>query len=131
MKATARSFATLMRPAHLAAARDLGYVLTLGTTDGWLGFSTLIQAKLDVRERAALAYAALRSLDPDLAARVAAAFNPAGPPLPVLFDPIEDAAWWVALATPEELRAYCLAAYLRMPRPDQRAFIEFAQGSTT
>ncbi len=63
------------RPAHKSAARSLGYALTTGDEAGWASFTALIYMRLSVKERAALAYAALMALDEreaDLVAEVAA-----------------------------------------------------------
>ncbi|MDF0599921.1 hypothetical protein P1J78_04170 [Psychromarinibacter sp. C21-152] len=53
------------KPAHKRASQLLGYTLTLGDFDAWIGFAFLIRIILSPAERAALAYAALRSLDDD------------------------------------------------------------------
>jgi hypothetical protein len=53
--------------AHKAAARMLGYALTLGDEAAWHSMTIVLMAKLTDRERAALAYAALNSLDEDTA----------------------------------------------------------------
>ena len=51
------------KPAHKSAARLLGYALTAGDFDTWEAASAVWQARLTAKERAALAYMALRSLD--------------------------------------------------------------------
>jgi hypothetical protein len=45
----------------------LGYALTLGDEAAWHSMTIVLMAKLTDRERAALAYAALNSLDEDTA----------------------------------------------------------------
>ncbi|MGR1582008.1 hypothetical protein ACSSNL_11140 [Thalassobius sp. S69A] len=55
-----------MAPTHKRVARVLGYVLTLGTADAWIGFVTVITARMTVQERACLAIAALTSLPDDV-----------------------------------------------------------------
>lgn len=55
----------LMQRRHLGVTRALGYVLTLGTVEGWSDFCAIITAHLSDEERAALAFWALRSLDPE------------------------------------------------------------------
>ncbi|MEY8838948.1 hypothetical protein AB9K41_07955, partial [Cribrihabitans sp. XS_ASV171] len=61
-----------MKPEHKRMSRMLGYCLTLGTFEAWSGFSFVAAVRLDAAERAALAFAALKSLDPDQAELTAA-----------------------------------------------------------
>lgn len=79
------------------------------------------------RWRAAVAWAALKELDPEDAAKVAAVFLPAGAPLPTLINMMEDARWWAGLASRAERKAYCLAAFESMPEADQAAFLQHVQ----
>ncbi|WP_439521078.1 hypothetical protein [Marivita sp.] len=53
---------------HKAAARILGYALTLDTETAWWGLRASLQYRLEAHERAALAFMALKSLDPEHAA---------------------------------------------------------------
>ena len=53
---------------HNRTAQMLGYTLTLGTSAGWSGFVTVATAWLTEAERAALAFAALKTLRPETAA---------------------------------------------------------------
>ena len=59
------------KTAHKRVAKAIGYVLTLDTPEAWDGFSLILLARLNKRKRAALAYAALNSLDDDTAYRTA------------------------------------------------------------
>lgn len=52
-------------------SRSLGYALWLNTSDAWVGFAVVLSARLTSHQRAALAYAALRSLSPEEAAMTA------------------------------------------------------------
>jgi len=52
-------------------ARCVGYAAWLDTPDAWLGLPVVLAARLEPHQRAALAYAALRSLDPGHAAMTA------------------------------------------------------------
>lgn len=61
-------------------AKAIGYAAWLDHTDGWQGLSKVLRARLSDRQRAALAFAALTSLDHATACRVADA---------ALGDPIE------------------------------------------
>lgn len=62
-------------PAHKSACRMLGYVLTLDTPDAWHGLALVLRARLTRNQRAALAYAALRSLTEDEARLTVEAVN--------------------------------------------------------
>lgn len=53
---------------HKAIARVMGYTLTLGTDNAWWGLRASLQHRLEPHERAALAFMALKSLEPDQAA---------------------------------------------------------------
>ncbi len=48
-------------------SRSLGYALWLDGANDWFGLSVVLRAHLSDRQRAALAYMALRSLDYDQA----------------------------------------------------------------
>lgn len=48
---------------HKRAAKTLGYALTLGDEAAWHGFTIVLLARLTEHERAALAFAALNSLE--------------------------------------------------------------------
>lgn len=61
------------QPAHKKAANCLGYALTLGSYEAWANVAFVWAARLSKNERAALAYAALLSLDDDTAYRTASA----------------------------------------------------------
>lgn len=101
---------------HKKAARMLGYALTLGGHDVWHGCALIFRARLTPQERAALAWAGLRSLDHEDAEKVAHAIlgEPDAPVRPwPLFD-YDDAAFWADTAGPDELAAYAEAALTRM-----------------
>ncbi|WP_127114043.1 hypothetical protein [Shimia sediminis] len=105
-------------------SRVLGYALTLGSPDAWGGFTTVATARLTIQERAALAWAALRSLDsPEQAEMVAeAVFEFAGHPLPTFLNPMDDARWWASFASLAERKAFALAAYEALSTREQMAF---------
>ncbi len=127
----ATSLSKLMRREHLKMTRMLGYTLVLGTLDAWQGFARVAEARLDVKERAALAWAALRSLDADTAAMtVEAAFEPeggAGMPMVPLDDFADEAAFWAERAAPDELAAYAVAIFKAMPKRRKRDFATYVQ----
>ena len=52
---------------HKTVAKCIGFALTLGTGSAWEKVSALMVARLSKEERAALAFAALNSLDDDAA----------------------------------------------------------------
>lgn len=112
------------------ASRAFGYALWLNSTDHWLGFKTILQARLSPSERAALAFVALKSLDPDDAVATADAALPVGMCAPVapVFNHMDEAAFWADTAEPEALDAYCLASFNRMAPGRQAAFMDFVKG---
>lgn len=111
-------------------ARCVGYAAWLDTPDTWLGLPVILAARLEPHQRAALAYAALRSLSGEHAAAVCDAVLPseAGQPIAPLFNQMNEAAFWADMADPEELEAYCLASFNAMPRGRQAAFLDHVQG---
>jgi hypothetical protein len=103
---------------------SIGYALTLERADGWLALPAIFRARLDERERAMLAYAALRSLDPDNAETVArSVLGGADGPLPTFLSPMDDARFWASVANRLELKAYTFAAFEAMDKRDQTAFL--------
>lgn len=86
------------------------------------------RARLSKEERAALAWSALKSLDPENAVIVAeAAIGRAGHPLPPFLAPMDEARWWSEIANRRELKAYCAASFDALSKSDQDAFISYAR----
>ncbi len=52
----------------------------------------------------------------------------AGQPIPPLFGYMDQAAFWADFAPVPELKAYVLACYNRLSRPDQLAFLGYVRG---
>lgn len=113
-----------MKSEHKRMARMIGYTLAIGDANAWAGFTTVARARLTIKERAALAWAALHALDtPEQAERVAqTVLTAADHPLPVFLSPMEDARWWASVASLNERKAYALAAYEALPLAEQIAF---------
>lgn len=126
-----KSFSALMRPEHLKTVRAVGYVLTLGDQNAWLGVVPVLVARLTVEERAALAFVALKALDHDDAALVAetALWRGAGLPQAPFGSFLDQAAFWAGMAEPEELEAYCLASFKSMAPTRRAAFLDHVQGA--
>ncbi|WP_238368901.1 hypothetical protein [Heliomarina baculiformis] len=104
-------------------SKMLGYSLTLGDFDAWFAFSAVATVRLSETERAALAFAALKSLSPSKAELAAdAAISGAGSPSASFFGGMEDARSWANFASRSELKAHALAAYEALPVTDQMAF---------
>ncbi len=59
------------KPEHKRVCRSIGYALTLDSSAAWEGVAMILVARLTAKERAALAYAALVSLDDQDAYRTA------------------------------------------------------------
>jgi len=113
-------------------AYALGYALFLDTPDDWLGASIVLESRTKPHERAALGYAALRSLTSETIADVTNSLLPAtaGAPIAPLTHHMEEASFWADLAEPDELKAYCLATFKRMSPADQAAFLAFVGGAS-
>ncbi|MCW2302621.1 hypothetical protein M2324_001005 [Rhodovulum sulfidophilum] len=110
--------------AHQWAARLLAAALTLEDFGGWAAASALWAARLTARARASLAYAALRSLEPEQAEMTAATvLRAAGAPMPPFLRGMEEARFWASLANRAELKAFALASFEAMAPHDQTAFL--------
>lgn len=126
MKGAMKAFA---KPDHKCVARCVGYSLTLNTFDAWAGLSVVLAARLDDEERAALAYAALRSLEDDQIGAVFEAVTPqgAGQPQAAFLGVMDQASFWADLATQDERDAYMLASFNRSSASRQAAFLDYVQ----
>lgn len=124
--ATGRSLLSkYMKPEHKRMSRVLGYCLTLGTPEAWVGFREIANARLDRRELGMLAYSALNTLDTELAISTARAVLGAREgPSPAFLGGMDDARFWASLASRHELKAYALACFEAMAPRDQAAFFQ-------
>ena len=115
---------------HKGAARLLGFALHLGDFDAWVKASAAWSIRLSNEERAAMAFAALKSLPPCQAEMTVQAALPQGAGMPhaPLFSEMDQAGHWADLASEEELDAYCLAAFNRMASHRQAAFLKHVSG---
>lgn len=112
-----------MHSDHKRMSKMLGYCLVLNEPDKWAGFSVVARARMTIEERAALVVAALGSLPYQHAIEtVSTVFGAAGDPLPPFLGGMEDARHWAGWASPNELKAYALAAFEAMPPKDKAAF---------
>jgi hypothetical protein len=111
-------------------SRSVGYALLLDTFEDWDGLSLILRARLSDRQRAALAFMALKSLDQDDATLTAetALSGGAVQPMAPLFNYMDQAVFWADMAEADELDAYCLASFNRMAPQRQAAFLGFIQG---
>lgn len=110
--------------AHKRAARCMVYALTIGGHDAWEGASAVWSARLTDEERAALSFAALKSLNPDQAAMVVDAVFPTGDtPLPPLLSSADEAAHWASWAEYPDIKACTLAGFNRLSATDRSAFL--------
>lgn len=112
-------------------ARMVGYALLLGEdADNWHGLTVVLTARLTMRQRAAMAWAVLRSLSPEQVVAVAETVLPGGTSAPIapLFNHMDEAAFWADMAEPEALEAYCLASFNAMPAQRRAAFLDHVQG---
>lgn len=115
--------------AHVSFAASVANTLFLNTTEAWFGLIPVIQGDLSEPERVKLAWVSLKSVDPDNAAKVVETFHQsAGMPIAPLINHMDEAAFWSDMASSEELEAYCLASFTKMPRGRQAAFLDYVQG---
>lgn len=70
-KTQSNAMSLYAKEAHTRLAKAIGFALAIGTSKAWEGLSLVLVARLTKAERAALAYAALISLDDDTAYRTA------------------------------------------------------------
>jgi len=118
-------------PANIKrVSRSIGYFLWIGTPEDLHGVSLILRARLTPKQCGALAFAALQTLDQDIASDVvnAALARDVGSPIAPLFNHMDEAAFWADMAEPEELDAYCLASFNRMAPARQAAFLGYVQG---
>ncbi len=118
------------KPRHRAVAAALAAVLSLdeGEVAAWADLAVILRARLTERERALIANAFLRSLDPEIREGVASIAlrgdrPDIGDPLPSFGNVLEDARFWASKASRRELKAYALAAFEALPQRDRRNFI--------
>ena len=115
-------------------ARMVGYCALLhddeltDAADNWHGLTVVLTARLTMEQRAAMAWAVLRSLTPEQVVAVAETVLPDGTSAPIapLFNHMDEAAFWADMAEPEELVAYAVAIYNAMAPPKRRAFLDYA-----
>ncbi|WP_306112802.1 MULTISPECIES: hypothetical protein [unclassified Roseovarius] len=114
--------------ANKRAVRCMAFALTIGGHDAWEGASAVWSARLTDEERAALSFAALKSLDPDQAAMVVeAVFPTGGTPMPPLLSSADEAAHWASWAEYPDIKACTLAGFNRLSANDQSAFLNHVQ----
>lgn len=125
-----KTLSKYMPDAYKRVARAVGYSLLLTDADAWHGLTVVLTARLTPQERAAMAWAVLRSLTPEQVVDVAQAvlLNGVGAPIAPLINHMDEAAFWADMAAPDEREAYCLASFEAMPYERQAAFFDFVQG---
>jgi len=122
---------THLPPRIVAAVATFGNCLVLDEPEAWLRSLPALKRRLEPRELASIAFAALRALDPELredTVRAALFDVSAGYPLPCFTSPLSDARWWAGNASRDELKAYSLAAFEAMQPRDQSAFLSHVAG---
>ncbi|KQI67601.1 hypothetical protein AN189_14920 [Loktanella sp. 3ANDIMAR09] len=124
------NFGKTGKPRHKRAARSIAYALTQQSPDAYACLPIIFRARLDQIERAMIAWAALTSLDCDTAQEVASvALKGAGYPLPSEVDAMDDARWWAARASRQEVKAFALASFEAMPLTDRQAFLAYVSAA--
>jgi hypothetical protein len=121
----------LIAPRHRRVAKMVGYALALTMHEGLTAYAMLarvLRDALPTPERTGLAFAALSACEPREAQAIVEAIftsdEPAGPPTESLLPEAipEDAQWWAAAASQEELLAYGMAILDRLS-PQERALL--------
>ena len=120
-----------MDDAHRRVGRYVSFALIVGDPEHWLHLKTILRGLLTTRERATLAFAALRSLSEDDRTKVAINAIPEwaefGSPLPTFLDVAVDGRWWAENASPKEIEAYLLACFKALQRHRQIEFGQYIQ----
>ena len=113
-----------MDAAHRRVGRYVSIALILGEPQHWLYLKTIMAGLLLPREHAALAFAAMRSLDENDRIKVAINAIPEwaefGSPLPTFLDLADDARWWAANISIQERKTYLIACLNHLSEVDRR-----------
>ena len=113
-----------MDAAHRRVGRYVNIALILGDPEHWLHLKTILRGLLTTRERAALAFAAMRSLSEAYRLKVAINAIPEwaefGSPLPTFHDVADDARWWAANISIQERKTYLMACLNHLSEFDRR-----------
>ncbi len=95
----------------------------------WPRLSLMWRRCLSPDVRAKLALLALDACEEDHAQNIAGhVLSGSVAPVAPFLSPMDEAAFWADLATPDELDAYCLASFNRMSGRRQADFLGFVQG---
>jgi hypothetical protein len=125
-----RSLAEMDR-AHRRVARYVGIALIVGEAQHWIYLKTILRGLLTPRERAALAFSVMASLDPNQRSMVSHATAQRavlGPPLATLADVRDDAEWWSRNASIQERKIYLMACLNRLSEVDRRDLTNYLTG---
>jgi hypothetical protein len=113
-----------MDDAHRRVGRYVSIALIVGEPQHWLYLKTIMADLLLPRERAALAFAAMRSLSEDDRMKVATNAIPEwaefGSPLPTFLHISNDARWWAANISIQERKTYLMACLNHLSEVDRR-----------
>lgn len=113
-----------------SVCRVLGYALALATPEAWEGFQMVLEARLSKACRILLAANVLATLNHEDAGYALSLSHPiAGTPRAPFAGLMDEATFWASIATPAELKAYCLSSYLKLSASDQAAFLNYVQRS--
>ena len=113
---------------HKRAVTCLSSALIAGDTDAWGTTSKAWSKFLERKEVMAIVIAALNALGLDNVNLVLELVRRGtGQPLPPLLSYKDEAAHWADMAPTEELMAYVVTCFNRLPPTAQADFLEFAQ----
>jgi len=113
-----------MDAAHRRIGRYVSIALILGDPENWLHLKTIFRGFLTTRERAALAFAVMRSLNEDDRMKVAINAMPEcaefGSLVPTFLDIADDARWSVTNISIQERKTYLMACLNHLSEVDRR-----------
>jgi len=93
----------------------------------WPDVSAMWSRCLSSDVRAKLALTALDACEDDHAQNIAQhVLGGAGAPVAPLYSPMDEAAFWADLASLDELKAFAVASFSRLPKHERAAFLDWA-----
>lgn len=121
-----------LRTIDLEAARFAGRTLTnaliLEDEETFRVWCRVLVPHIPQREREAITWMALSSLDPCAAEALACDFlGSGGAPVPTFYDRQAEAELWAAGATTSDHMHYAAAAFTQMSRADRSEFLEWTR----
>ncbi|MEP5199536.1 MAG: hypothetical protein ABJQ66_08960, partial [Paracoccaceae bacterium] len=109
------------------ALTTIEYVFFLDEDWAWNGLSIVLSVRLSEKHRMALATSVLASLSSQQMHHVSDMFQPASHcPLPPFLSATTEAKFWADSAFQEEIEAYLVACFRKLPDQRKKEFLDFA-----